>query len=156
MTIELKLLVWSTALALIQMLIAVVAAMAQVGLMPFVGNRENLPAFEGWAGRAQRSALQYVGKPNYLRGTRASGAGCRQVQRYDGARCPIVLLEPPRLFAGLCHRYSVASHWRVGRFQRRVVESSRKFCRHRSTLGSPLRVFHTAWVKLRRTQCEAR
>jgi uncharacterized MAPEG superfamily protein len=55
MTIELKLLVWSTALALIQMLIAVVAAMAQVGLMPFVGNRENLPAFEGWAGRAQRA-----------------------------------------------------------------------------------------------------
>jgi len=55
MTIELKLLVWSTALALIQMLIAVLAAMAQVGLMPFVGNRENLPAFEGWAGRAQRA-----------------------------------------------------------------------------------------------------
>ena len=23
--------------------------------MPFVGNRENLPAFEGWAGRAQRA-----------------------------------------------------------------------------------------------------
>ena len=55
MTIELKLLVWSTALALLQMLIAVLAAMAQVGLMPFVGNRENLPAFEGWAGRAQRA-----------------------------------------------------------------------------------------------------
>src|SRR6266404_6418031 len=55
MTIELKLLVWSTALALIQMLIAVLAAMTQVGLMPLVGNRENLPAFEGWAGRAQRA-----------------------------------------------------------------------------------------------------
>ena len=55
MTIELKLLVWSTALALIQMLIALLAAMAQVGLMPLVGNRENLPAFEGWAGRAQRA-----------------------------------------------------------------------------------------------------
>jgi uncharacterized MAPEG superfamily protein len=55
LTIELKLLVWLTALALIQMLIAVLAAMAQVGLKPFVGNRENLPAFEGWAGRAQRA-----------------------------------------------------------------------------------------------------
>src|SRR5260221_915098 len=55
MTLELKLLVWSTALALIQMLIAVLAAIAQVGLLPLVGNRENLPAFEGWAGRAQRA-----------------------------------------------------------------------------------------------------
>src|SRR6266704_1947173 len=67
------------------------------------------------------SAPQYVGKPNHLRDTRASGAGCRQVQCYDGARCPIVLLEPPRLCAGLCHRHSVASHWRVGRFLRWVV-----------------------------------
>jgi uncharacterized MAPEG superfamily protein len=55
MTIELKLLVWSTALALIQMLIALLAAIAQVGLMPLVGNRENLPAFKGWAARARRA-----------------------------------------------------------------------------------------------------
>jgi uncharacterized MAPEG superfamily protein len=55
MSIELKLLVWSTALALIQMLIALLAAIAQVGFMPLVGNRENLPAFAGWAGRAQRA-----------------------------------------------------------------------------------------------------
>ncbi len=55
MTIELKLLVWSTALAMIQMLIALLAAMAQVGLGPLVGNRENLPAFEGWADRARRA-----------------------------------------------------------------------------------------------------
>jgi uncharacterized MAPEG superfamily protein len=54
-TIELKLLVWSTALALIQMILAVSAAIAQVGLFPLVGNRENLPALEGWAGRAQRA-----------------------------------------------------------------------------------------------------
>ena len=55
MSIELKLLVWSTALALIQMLIALLAAIAQVGVVPLVGNRGNLPAFEGWAGRAQRA-----------------------------------------------------------------------------------------------------
>ena len=55
MSIELKLLVWSTALALIQMLIALLAAIAQVGVMRLVGNRENLPALEGWAGRAQRA-----------------------------------------------------------------------------------------------------
>src|SRR5882672_10101775 len=67
------------------------------------------------------SAPQYVGKPDHLRGTRAGGAVCRQDQRCDGARCPIVLLEPPRLCAGLCHRNSMASHWLVGRFVRRVV-----------------------------------
>jgi uncharacterized MAPEG superfamily protein len=55
MTIELKLLVWSTALALIQMLIALLAAIAQVGFTPLIGNRENLPAFKGWAGRALRA-----------------------------------------------------------------------------------------------------
>jgi uncharacterized MAPEG superfamily protein len=55
MTIELKLLVWSTALALIQILVALLAAIVQVGFIPFIGNRENLAAFEGWAGRAQRA-----------------------------------------------------------------------------------------------------
>jgi uncharacterized MAPEG superfamily protein len=55
MSLELKLLVWSSALALIQMLIALSGAIAQVGLLPLVGNRGNLPAFEGWAGRARRA-----------------------------------------------------------------------------------------------------
>lgn len=55
MPIELELLVWSTALAVIQMIIAVLAAIAQIGILPLVGNRENLPTFEGWAGRAQRA-----------------------------------------------------------------------------------------------------
>ena len=55
MTLELELLIWSTVLALIQMLIAVLSAIAQVGVRALVGNRENLPAFDGWAGRAQRA-----------------------------------------------------------------------------------------------------
>jgi len=55
MTLELKLLVWSAVLALVQMLVALLAAIVQVGLMALVGNRENLPAFAGWAGRAQRA-----------------------------------------------------------------------------------------------------
>jgi len=54
-TLELKLLVWSTALALIQMSVALLSAIAQVGVVRLVGNRENLPALEGWAGRAQRA-----------------------------------------------------------------------------------------------------
>ena len=55
MTIELQLLVWSTALALIQMLVALSAAIAQVGVVRLAGNRESLPALEGWAGRALRA-----------------------------------------------------------------------------------------------------
>ena len=112
MTIELKLLVWSTALALIQMLIAVVAAMAQVGLMPFVGNRENLPAFEGWAGRAQRAhrnmsesltifaalvlVAQVAGKSN---ATTAPGAQLFFWSRL--AYAPVYLIGIPWLRTGL-------------------------------------------------------
>ena len=55
MTLERQLLVWSTVLASMQMLVALLAAIAQVGLLPLVGNRENLPALGGWAGRAQRA-----------------------------------------------------------------------------------------------------
>jgi uncharacterized MAPEG superfamily protein len=55
MSLDLKLLVWSTALMVVQMLIAVTGAQLQVGLMPLVGNRENLPVFTGWAGRALRA-----------------------------------------------------------------------------------------------------
>ncbi|HZP99856.1 MAG TPA: MAPEG family protein [Reyranella sp.] len=55
MTLELELLVWSTVLASIQMLVALAAAIAQVGFLPLIGNRDNLPALAGWAGRAQRA-----------------------------------------------------------------------------------------------------
>jgi len=55
MTIELKLLVWSAALAFIQMLIAVTGAFLQVGLPRLAGNRENMPPMPGWAGRAERA-----------------------------------------------------------------------------------------------------
>jgi uncharacterized MAPEG superfamily protein len=54
-TLELELLLWSTALAVIQMLVALLAAIAQVGFLRLVGNRENLPAFAGWTGRAERA-----------------------------------------------------------------------------------------------------
>jgi len=55
MSLELKMLAWSAALALVQMIVALAAAIAQVGLLPLVGNREKLPALEGWAGRAHRA-----------------------------------------------------------------------------------------------------
>src|SRR5580693_3540937 len=55
MSPDLKLLVWSIALTLIQSVIAALATMQQVGPLALAGNRENLPPIEGWAGRAQRA-----------------------------------------------------------------------------------------------------
>jgi uncharacterized MAPEG superfamily protein len=55
MPLELKLLVWSVALTVILVLIAVLGAMLQVGLPTLAGNREKLADCTGWAGRAQRA-----------------------------------------------------------------------------------------------------
>lgn len=55
MPIELKLLVWSCALALVQMVVAAAGAQLQVGLPVLAGNRENLPELKGFAGRAVRA-----------------------------------------------------------------------------------------------------
>ena len=60
MTIELKLLVWSAALAFIQMLVALAGAFLQLGLPRLAGNRENLPELPGWAGRAERAHLNML------------------------------------------------------------------------------------------------
>lgn len=57
---ELSLLVWSVALAFVQVLIAVQGAMMQVGLPALVGNREPQLVITGWAGRAQRSQRNMV------------------------------------------------------------------------------------------------
>jgi uncharacterized MAPEG superfamily protein len=55
MTQDLTLLIWSAALALVQALVAVAGANTQVGLATLAGNREDMPAITGWAGRAQRA-----------------------------------------------------------------------------------------------------
>ncbi len=55
MTPDIQMLVWSAALALVQMLVAAMGAQGQVGLPALAGNREGLPALTGWAGRAKRA-----------------------------------------------------------------------------------------------------
>jgi len=55
MSPDLRLLTCSVALAFAQMLVAAIAASLQVGLLPLIGNRENMPTLTGWAGRAQRA-----------------------------------------------------------------------------------------------------
>jgi len=55
MPLEIQLLVWSVALAVILMLIAVSGAVLQVGLPKLVGNREGLGDCTGLPGRAQRA-----------------------------------------------------------------------------------------------------
>lgn len=57
---DLTMLVWSAALAIVQMLIAVFAAIGSVGLPPLAGNREGLPPFSGFCGRAQRAHLNML------------------------------------------------------------------------------------------------
>jgi uncharacterized MAPEG superfamily protein len=60
MPIELKLLVWSVALAFAQMLVAVSGATLEVGLATLAGNREPVPDATGWAGRARRAHLNML------------------------------------------------------------------------------------------------
>ena len=57
---DLQMLVWSTALSVVQMLIAVLIATGQVGLPKLAGNREDLPPYTGWALRAQRAHLNML------------------------------------------------------------------------------------------------
>jgi uncharacterized MAPEG superfamily protein len=60
MSHDLQMLVWSAVLAIVQMLIAAVAANRQLGTPILVGNRESVPALTGWAGRAQRAHLNML------------------------------------------------------------------------------------------------
>lgn len=55
MPVELKLLVWSTALAAVQTTIALLGVISQSGMPKAIGNRDDMPAFTGWAGRAIRA-----------------------------------------------------------------------------------------------------
>jgi uncharacterized MAPEG superfamily protein len=52
---EMTLLLWSVALTVVQMLVAVSAATLQVGLPRLAGNRESMPELTSLAGRAQRA-----------------------------------------------------------------------------------------------------
>ena len=52
---ELTLLVWAVALAFIQVVVVAQGATMQVGLPMLAGNRDNMPAMQGWVGRAQRA-----------------------------------------------------------------------------------------------------
>ena len=59
-SVELNLLVWSVALCVVQMLVAVITAQGQVGLPTLIGNRENFPELTGIAGRASRAHQNMV------------------------------------------------------------------------------------------------
>ncbi|HXC29735.1 MAG TPA: MAPEG family protein [Stellaceae bacterium] len=55
MTPDLKILVWTIALAFIEVVVAVLLAMGQVGLGMLAGNREGLGELTSFAGRAKRA-----------------------------------------------------------------------------------------------------
>jgi uncharacterized MAPEG superfamily protein len=56
MSIELTLLIWSVALAILQMLTAFVGTMLEFGMPDMPGQRGKLPPPESFAGRAQRAS----------------------------------------------------------------------------------------------------
>ncbi|MBV9824967.1 MAG: MAPEG family protein [Alphaproteobacteria bacterium] len=60
MSLELTMLVWSVALTFVQMLVAAVGASRTVGLPTLAGNRDQLPAITGWAGRARRAHVNML------------------------------------------------------------------------------------------------
>lgn len=60
LSIELKMLLWSALLCFAQVVIAVLTAQGQVGLVALAGNRANLPPLTGIAQRAQRAHLNML------------------------------------------------------------------------------------------------
>ena len=55
MPIEIKLLVWTTALAAAQTVVALLGTISQIGMPRAIGNRQDMPALTGWADRANRA-----------------------------------------------------------------------------------------------------
>ena len=60
MSVELSLLAWSVALMFAQMLVAASGGSLQLSVATLAGNREDLPAITGWAGRARRAHLNMI------------------------------------------------------------------------------------------------
>ena len=60
MTPDLNYLLMSVVLAFVQVLIAAAAANQAVGLTTLAGNREDVPALTGFAGRARRAHLNMI------------------------------------------------------------------------------------------------
>ena len=55
LSIELTMLMWASILYVLQVLLGALAADLKNGMAWGLGNRENIPALEGWGGRAQRA-----------------------------------------------------------------------------------------------------
>jgi uncharacterized MAPEG superfamily protein len=60
MSPDLTYLLYSVILCFAQMLVAATGANQQVGLPTLAGNRESLPDYTGWAGRAKRAHLNMI------------------------------------------------------------------------------------------------
>ena len=60
MSPDLTYLLFSIILCFAQMLVAATGANQQVGLPKLAGNREDVPAYTGWAGRAKRAHLNMI------------------------------------------------------------------------------------------------
>jgi len=130
MSIELKFLVWSVALAFAQMLLTVTGAIFQVGLPTLTGNRDKRLEYTGWVGRSYRAIY------NMLENLAADR---RPDQCNNGARRRDFLFRPSRLCRRLPHWHPLPAHFGMGRFAhwplyafQPTCISSRWFSRHSS------------------------
>jgi uncharacterized MAPEG superfamily protein len=55
MPIEMQMLLWSVALTAVQVTIAALGVVTAIGLPSAAGNRQDVPVYLGWIGRAQRA-----------------------------------------------------------------------------------------------------
>ena len=60
MSADLQYLLWSVILCFAQVVVAAIGANVAVGLPALAGNRDDLPAIGGWAGRAKRAHLNML------------------------------------------------------------------------------------------------
>jgi uncharacterized MAPEG superfamily protein len=60
MSPDLRLLLWTLVLSFVQVIVAVLAAQAQVGLGMLAGNRDSVPPLTGFAGRTRRAHLNML------------------------------------------------------------------------------------------------
>ena len=60
MSPDLRLLLWTLVLTFVQVIVAVLAAQAQVGLGMLAGNRDTVPPLTGLAGRTRRAHLNML------------------------------------------------------------------------------------------------
>jgi uncharacterized MAPEG superfamily protein len=119
MPTELTLLVWSVALCVAQMLVAVITAQAQVSLPPLIGNREDFPELKGIAGRAARAHTNMISNLVMFAALALVAVVASRTNGMTALGAPPVFLGPAGLCGHLPGGHSLAAHRCLGGFHGR-------------------------------------